>query len=173
MKKHYTDKELREILKKLSVLCDTREQKNSHILQYFLEKGIPYKSQKLDQGDYSFCLEDISFADEIAIEKKHGADEIAGNFTAGRPRFESEFMRYKARGVKPFLLIEDCSWEDIKSHNYRSQLSPKALMGSLLAWQVRYNITVMFCRPEETGELIHATFYYWLKERLENGGVYV
>lgn len=170
MRKHYTEKELRGALRQLCVLCDTREQSNGHILGYFQEKGVPYKLQKLDQGDYSFCLGDISFADEIAIEKKHGADEIAGNFTADRPRFENEFMRYKARGIKPFLLIEDCSWADIKAHNYRSKLSPKALMASLLAWQVRYNITVVFCRPEEAGELIYATFYYWLKDRLENGG---
>lgn len=170
MVRHYTDKDLRDTLKRLCVLVDTREQSNDHITRYFLDRGVAYKLQKLDQGDYSFCLGDLSFADEIAIEKKHGADEIAGNFTADRPRFENEFMRYKARGIKPFLLIEDCSWADIKAHNYRSQLSPKSLMGSLLAWQVRYNITVMFCRPEETGELIHATFYYWLKEKLENGG---
>lgn len=171
MTRHYTDKELRETLKRLCVLCDTREQRNEHILAYFDQKGISYQIKKLDVGDYSFALDGLHFSDEIAIEKKSGADEIAGNFTADRPRFEQEFLRAKANGMKMFLLIENCSWEDIKAHNYRSRLSPKALMASLLAWQVRYGLTVMFCKPTETAELIHATFYYWLKERLEKGGL--
>ena len=84
-----------------------------------------------------------------------------------RRRFESEFLRAKANGIKVFLVIENSSWTDIWSHNYRSRLSPKALAGSLMSWQVKYNLTILFCRPQETGRLIYGTLYYWLKNRLD------
>ena len=64
---------------------------------------------------------------DVVIEKKNGLDEIAGNFTVDRQRFEDEFIRAKAEGLKVFLIIENASWSDILLHNYRSKLTPKAL----------------------------------------------
>ena len=101
------------------------------------------------------------------IERKANLDEIAGNFTVGRERFEREFIRAKANGIKVFLLIENASWEDVFSHNYQSRLNPKSLYGSLLSWQARYNVTVQFCRPAETGRILYGILYYWLKNKLE------
>lgn len=40
-------------------------------------------------------------------------------------------------------------------------------MGSLLSWQAKYNVTIVFCRPEETARILYSTLYYWLKARLE------
>lgn len=171
MKQIFSDKEIKETLKRICVLCDTREQRNEHIVEYFQKRNIPYQSKKINTGDYSFSVDNMDFSDEVVVEKKKDLDEIAGNFTVGRNRFENEFLRAKAHGIKIFLLIENSSWQDIKSHNYVSRLSPKALMASLLAWQARYGITIIFCRSSESAEIIYATFYYWLKERLENGGL--
>ena len=106
----------------------------------------------------------------ILVERKGSIDEIAGNFTRERERFEREFIRAKANKTKMFLLIENCTWADIAAHNYRSELRPKALMGSLCQWQSRYEITLIFCPKELSGMMIHSTLYYWLKERLEHGG---
>lgn len=106
--------------------------------------------------------------DEVVIERKANLDELAGNFSADRERFEREFIRAKAHGIKVFLLIENSSWQDIFCHNYKSQLNPKSLYGSLLSWQSKYNITVNFCRPEESAKIIYGTLFYWLKNKLEN-----
>lgn len=166
MKKYRTEKEVKDLLKTMALIVDTREQVNYNILGYLSEKGIPHISRKLDVGDYSCEIDGMTLEDSIAIERKNSIDEIAGNFTADRKRFENEFLRAKANGTKMFLVIENCSWQDIKSHNYHSKMSPAALMGSLLSWQTKYNITVIFTIPELTGEIITHTLYYWARESL-------
>lgn len=180
MKKRYTDKEINCILKSMGVLVDTREQVWDNIKNALDNAKCPVERGKLSQGDYTAFIPISAFPgcqpidgitslqDEVVIERKANLDEIAGNFTVDRDRFEREFIRAKANGVKIFLLIENSSWEDIFSHNYRSKLSPKSLYGSLLSWQAKYNLTILFCRPAETGRIIYGILYYWLKNILEN-----
>ena len=168
MIKHWTDRELTEELKKLSIICDTREQ-DRHVEEYLTKKNIPHITRKLDVGDYSCQLGDISFERDICVERKHNLDEICGNFTVERERFEREFMRAKAYGTKVYLIIENASWSDIFIGNYRSKLNSKSLVGSLLSWMVRFNITVLFCKPEESARIIYGIFYYYAKEKLMYG----
>ena len=52
MRSFYNDVETKALLKSLTMIVDSREQKNQHILRYFTEKNIPYRVQKLDYGDY-------------------------------------------------------------------------------------------------------------------------
>lgn len=103
------------------------------------------------------------------VERKRNLDEICGNFTVERERFEREFLRSKAYNTKVFLVVENATWTDIFLGNYRSKTSPKSLLGSLLSWMVRFNITVIFCKPEETARLIYKIFYYYAKEKLLYG----
>lgn len=167
MRKYLTDKEIKERLKDMTIICDTREQVNYHITEYLSSKRLPFKTRKLDAGDYSFEIGEAAFDDEIAIERKANIDELAGNLTAGRQRFEDEFYRAKANGTKIFLLIENCSWQKIRSHDYRSKLNPNSLKATLLEWQARYNITIIFCNPQESGEIIYGICYYWLRNHLK------
>jgi ERCC4-type nuclease len=111
----------------------------------------------------------MSLEKDVVIERKHSIDELCGNLTQGRDRFEREFTRAKASKTKVFLLIENGSYEDIYLQNYRSQLPAKSLMASLMSWQVRFNITIVFCVPENTARLIHQILYYAAREQLLNG----
>jgi ERCC4-type nuclease len=167
MKKYYTDKEIAELLKRLTIICDSREQVNAHLTSYFDSKKIPYITRKLDTGDYSAMIDDFTLENEVAIEKKNGLDELAGNFTADRQRIENEFLRAKANGLKVFLLIENASWSDIFLHNYQSKLTPQSFLATLLAWQVRYNITIIFCKASETAQIIYGILYYAAREALK------
>ena len=179
MKIRYTDKEVRAILKQMGVLTDTREQVWDHVKDALEAAGCPVERGKLDQGDYTAFVPMNAFPgfqnvpgfyslqDEVVIALKAKLDEIAGNFTTGRERFEREFIRAKARDIKVHLLIENASWADIFSHNYRSQLNPKSLEGSLRSWQAKYNVSVEFCRPEESARIIYNILHYWLKAKLE------
>ena len=168
MIKHWTESELKAELKNLTVICDTREQ-DRHVSEWFTKNKINTITRKLDTGDYSCQLGDISFERDIVVERKHNLDEICGNFTVERERFEREFMRAKAYGTKVYLIIENASWSDIFIGNYRSKLNSKSLFGSLLSWMVRFNITVLFCRPEESARIIYGIFYYYAKEKLMYG----
>ena len=179
MKIRYTDKEERAILKQMGVLADTREQKWEHIRWALDNAGCPVEQGTLKQGDYTAFVPMSAFPgfqnipgifslqDEVVIERKASLDEIAGKFTTGRDRFEREFIRAKSKGIKVYLLIENASWADIFSHNYRSQLNPKSLEGSLRSWQAKYNVSVEFCRPEETARVIYNILRYQLKAKLE------
>lgn len=169
LRKYLTDKEITERLKELTVIVDSREQVNQNITSYFDSKKILYTTRKLDTADYSAMVGDMTLEHSITCERKSGLDELCSNLTADRDRFEREFLRAKANCTKVYLLIENASWNDILLHNYRSKLDPKSLMASLLSWQVRFNITVMFCKPSETGQIIYGILYYAAREALKNG----
>lgn len=88
MRYKYTESEINEILKRLVILIDSREQENSHVVNWLNKSKKSYKVQKLDYGDYSCMLpvgsfkgqtRDIYFTDTIAIERKFCIDEIAMN----------------------------------------------------------------------------------------------
>ena len=154
---HYTDAEIRQKLKDLVVIIDSREQVNYHLLEWLDKHHIQHKSRALETGDYSIMLGNTSFEDEVVIERKANLDEIAGNFTSGRERFEREMIRAKARGTKLFLVVENATWTDIFLHNYRSRLEPKSLFASLMSWQAEYNLTVIFCKSSETAQILYST----------------
>ena len=166
---HYTDAEIKQKLKELVVICDTRENVNGHLTSWLDKHNIQHKSRALEAGDYSVMLGDTTFEDEIAFERKANLDEIAGNFTIGRERFEREMIRAKARGTKLFLVVENATWTDIFLHNYRSRLEPKSLFASLMSWQAEYNLTVIFCKSSETAQILYSTLYYWVRARLRRG----
>lgn len=155
-------------LKKLTIICDTREQ-DRHVEEYMKKHSIPQITRKLETGDYSCQLGDQSFEREIVVERKHNLDEICGNFTAERERFEREFIRAKAYGTKVHLIVENASWTDIFLGNYRSRLPSKSLTGSLMSWMVRFNVSVTFCKPEETAKIIYGIMYYYAREKLLYG----
>ena len=125
--------------------------------------------RKLDSGDYSAMLGDMTMEHDVFIERKSGLTELCGNFGVERERFAREFTRAKADGTKPFLLIENDSIDDIFLGNYRSKLQPKSLWGSICTWMTRYNASVIFCSPENTGRVIYGLLYYYARELLLNG----
>jgi hypothetical protein len=84
----FTDKEVKELLNKIVILVDSREQANYHVIGWLDKNKIPYKVQKLEYGDYSCYLplgsfkgqtRDIYFTDELVIERKFCIDELAMN----------------------------------------------------------------------------------------------
>lgn len=169
MRKYITDAEVTRRLKEMCVICDSREQVNTHITGYLDSKKIPRCTRGLEIGDYSAMLEDMTLENDLVIERKASLDELCGNMSADRNRFEREFLRAKANGTKVHLIIENASWSRIFLHDYVSKLSPKSLMATLLSWQVRYDITVTFCNPDESGKIIYGILYYAVREALKNG----
>ena len=168
MTKHWTDKELAEEMQKLTIICDSREQ-DRHVSEYFDKQSIRYITRKLDTGDYSAQLGDMTLERDVVVEIKRTLDEICGNFTAERERFEREMLRGKAYGTRMFLIIENATWTDVFLGNYRSKLPSKSLVGSLLSWSARFNLTILFCKPNETAKIVYGIMYYFAREKLLYG----
>lgn len=171
----YTKKERKSLLNSLKILIDTREKKNDHIIKYLKNKNIPYKSKKLNSGDYSFLLpaneelgimRDIYFNDQITIERKASLDELSGNFTQNRTQFENELIR--SNDNKFILMIEnETGYSDIINHKYRTNYNPKSFVGTLHTFRHRYNADLIFINKSAAGNFIYYTFYYWLREFLK------
>jgi ERCC4-type nuclease len=171
----FTDTEIKKLMEDLVIIVDTREQQNQHILDYFTNKKIKYEVKKLDAGDYSIRLtanHELGLLRDcyipVMIEKKNSVDELASSFK-DRTRFEAEFIRASGNGIKTFLLVEDAAgYENIINHKYRSEYEPKALLGSLLAFESRYNFTTIFLDKKYSGNRIYQTLKYHLYQYLKS-----
>ena len=135
------------------VLVDTREHKgkNDHILNYFDAHKIAYKKMALPALDYSVMLpaneelgipHDMLFYNDIAIERKASAEELSGNFSQNRERFNDEFSR--ARCKRRYLIIEGCNYSDIVQGNYNTQYASKSYLGSLHSFNTKYDLQIVF-----------------------------
>ena len=156
------------------MLIDTREQKNSHLTKWFDKKSISYKKKKLDNCDYSFYVpanpqlnieRELRFNKEIAIERKASLDELAGNLTQHRTRFEEEMATFSG---KKYLLIENATYDDIVNSNYRSDYNAKSYLATLHTFNHRYDLEIVFMPDSNQSALwIYSTFVYWLREKLK------
>lgn len=158
---------MNELISSMVVLVDSREKKADHILDYFDRKKITYKKKALDYGDYSFLLpaneklsipRDLVFSKEIVIERKGSLEEISGNLTNGRDRFEKELCLAPKNKV---LLIENGSYADIATGNYNTQYNRKSFISSLHSFWFKYNIPVMFMPDNKYSGLFIREYFEW------------
>ena len=169
----YTEKERDTLIKSIGIIIDSREKENSHIVKWLESKNIPYIVKGLKQGDYSFYIpkneelsipRDLHFDGEIIVERKNSLEELSGNFSENRDRFEKELTF--APKLK-YLMIENANYSDICEGNYKTGYNKKAYLGTLHSFMERYNLPVMFMpKTEYSGTYIYYTFYYYLRNLL-------
>jgi ERCC4-type nuclease len=124
-------------------LVDTREQRP-------LEFGPPIRTDHfsgatthvtmLREGDYAVSLDGATPL-SIRLERKSLGDLYAC-IGLHRDRFEAELKRlreYDYRGI-----IIEATLGEFAAGYHRSQISPRAALGSLCAWAVRHHLAVWF-----------------------------
>ena len=171
--------EQKQVLKTFEILVDSREQDTERARKRYSSFGVPYRRATLSYGDYAYnaTLPDGSSIYDIsktiqpvcAVERKMDLGELAGCYTRSRARFQKEFEKATENGCRIYLLCENANWENLLNGKYRSRVSPNAFTASTVAWMVRYNMNVIFCKEETSGRLIKEILYRDLKERLERG----
>lgn len=177
----FSETEIKKLLKEnFMILYDTREQINGHILDYFDKKKVSYKKKKIDEGDYTAIItkrpdmgiyRDLYFP--VAVERKNSIDELAGNLseetdTHDDVRLIRELQRAKTKGIKIYLIIEDKNgMENIKTGNYRSLYTPKALLGRLSSIQDLYLYDTIFTERVNSGFEIYRKLYYSVRNFLK------
>ena len=167
LRKYWTKAEKNELRRKLKLIVDSREQENGHILDFLDRKKIPYEVRKLEVGDYSLMLGDLTLEDRVVIERKHGLEELCVNLGKDRKRFENELLRAKAFGIRVFLIIEGAGWGDIRLGSYRhvSDVRSEEIFDALMSWMVFYPVTVLFCEEQDTaGHILRLLFYSAMEE---------
>lgn len=154
------------------ILVDTRE-KQAHITDSFDENNVIYKKKALEYGDYSFALpknealsipRDMYFDKRVCIERKASLEEISGNLTKERDRFEKELSLAPKTKV---LLIENANYSDVVNGNYKTQYNKKSFLASLHSFWFKYNIPIFFMPDNKySGLFIKKYFEYYLKNYL-------
>lgn len=152
----------------LTVIIDTREQKNKHIEKFLNDNNISYYYRKLEFGDYTFEYENVSFFDKIVVERKANLGELSNNLTKDRERFVNEHERCKTAKAKMVWMIEEGNINDIYSGNYNTLLHKNAYIGSVLSFQSKYSIQIDFIPKIWSGRHILNVFYYYLREIWRN-----
>ena len=162
MKRYYTDKEYKQLIRHMVILVDTRDKTNQHILDEFDRQGIKYKKKALKTGDYSFAVEECPelgfpyetmFVDEIVIERKNSLDELAGNKT-NNERITKDMNRM-INAQRVYLIVENNKLDDISNHNYRSEYNPDSFIRTLLTWQARNGMHIYFANKENMARTIY------------------
>ena len=100
--------------------------------------NCPSVVRGLYSGDYSFVGAEHLFA----VERKTLADLAASCASSRREVFEHELLRL--RGCRFRRLLITATEEDVHAHNYRSNMSPNALLGSVHTFEVRYDIPLVW-----------------------------
>jgi ERCC4-type nuclease len=142
----------------LMFVVDTREQK-----PYRLE---PCEVRALPTGDYSVA----GLEDHVAIERK-SLDDLVGCLTQDRERFKRELERGQAMDY--FALVVEATLEDLARGRYKSEMSVKSAVQSVLALSVRFRLPVWFvhnrihgCRVTESLlTKFHRAFYLFTQNQ--------
>ena len=128
--------------KDVTIVTDTREQ---WPLQFTRCQSI---TGTLPTGDYA--LEGLN---HLCVERKSLPDLVACCCSQQRDRFEAELMRMKAYRFK--CLMIEATAKDIYTGDYRSQANPESVMGSLMAFGIRYDVWPIFAGdPQQAAKMV-------------------
>jgi hypothetical protein len=163
-------------LKKVTVLVDTREQKNQHILSALDKLHVKYQAIKLDYGDYSFCVDGKDFSLSCVAERKGSVDEFYSNITLDRDRIEKEFYAANSMGTDFTLLVEGCEsldalrtvevpdWELERLRRKEKEIG-KICYSTIYSWMCgnRYSFHPVFVseKPQTAPKLLEIFYWYW------------
>ena len=137
------------------IICDTREQKNAHILKYFEQQGIYHIIATVGTGDY---ISDK--APGIAIERKATLSELSHNLMSrDRGRFYREIRRAKEQNTKLFIVCEHghditCIEDVAKWVNPYGRVTGKMLREAIYRCAIGYGCEFIFCNRRQTGKII-------------------
>jgi len=139
-----------------SIMIDTREQDPLPIARLPVFRGGLYT------GDYSVAGLEGAFA----IERKSIADLGSCCAASNRERFENELHRLRGFRFRRLFVIG--TREEIEAGAYRSNVQPAAVLGTLAAFEVRYDCPVVFeTDPASAALRVEVWAWYAAREHVE------
>ena len=144
----------------MKIIIDTREQ-----TPWSFPKEIETIAGTLQAGDYSLK----GFEKHIALERKSMPDFISC-CGSERERFTAELQRLKAYSLRAVII--EGNFRDVVQGNYRSQIKPASVIGSISSWYMKYKTGFFFCdNPEAAATLTLSLMNNYirnLKELVDN-----
>ncbi len=75
----FSVEEIKKLTKSMVILVDSREKKNTHILDYFRKQKISFQTEKLEYGDYSFMIPAAGAHEKrVLLNRRQGCGRIIG-----------------------------------------------------------------------------------------------
>jgi ERCC4-type nuclease len=136
------------------IVVDTREQ-----LPLVFTR-LPSIIGALPSGDYSA----LGLENAIAVERKSIADLVSCCSGENRERFERELHRLRGFRFKRLLIVG--SQADIEQHAYRSRIGPKAVLSTLAAFEIRFDVPVVWAGTPEVAALRVETWVWWFAREI-------
>ncbi|MDB6064066.1 MAG: hypothetical protein JWR26_274 [Pedosphaera sp.] len=131
------------------VVVDTREQLPLVFTRLQAVRGSLYT------GDYSL----VGFENSFAIERKSIQDLVGCCVGENRERFERELLRLRGFRFQRLLVVG--TRDDVERHGYRSKVTPKAILSTLSAFEVRYDVPVVWCASPEAAAVQVESWIWW------------
>jgi len=175
-------KNRQEFYKTVTILTDSREQENQHILATLDRLGVKHEMRKLDLGDYSFVIDGRDFSTSCVVERKSGLEELYSNLMerlGGTKinRLEKELDAAHRLLTQFTMVIEGVgSMDELRTFTvpeWKMQASPqrvKADIGTtcwaaMRSWQAgdRYDFRIEFVKRQEdvASVLLEEFFVYF------------
>lgn len=135
------------------IVTDTREQTP---LRFTRLQSV---NLALDAGDYSFVGGERTFA----VERKTVQDLVGCCTGANRERFERELVRLRGYRFKRLLIVGTPG--EVTAQHYRGRVSPTAVLHTLNAFEVRYDLPVVWiATPEAAATQIENWIWWYARE---------
>ena len=146
----------------MHILEDTRNKPGKHDIKKaeFDRMAIRVIRSKLPFGDYAL-------PPTVAVDTKKGMDEIAGNICGSKAehiRFKNECISARDAGCKLYFLIENDdginsidnvhTWINPRCIYFPDCVQGERLEKAMRTMEERYGCVFLFCKPEESAELI-------------------
>lgn len=111
----------------------------------------------LQTGDYSVA----GLQDHFSIERKTVSDLVGCCMGENRDRFEL----HRLRGYRFKRLLVIGSEAEILAGQYHSNIKPKAVLASVCAFEVRYDLPLVFVSTAQAGaRLVERWAFYFARE---------
>ena len=137
------------------IICDTRERKNQHIIDYFESNGVQYSVKKLNTGDYMNTENE-----HLTIDRKQNLDELCSNLCSpDKSRFWREVRRAKAERIRMIVLVEQggdikCLNDVPKWKSKYTKVTGIRLYNEICRCHIAYGVEFWFCDKRTTGKRI-------------------
>ena len=137
------------------IICDSREQKNAHILRYFERHNVPYVVRKMETADYM-----VEGQPNIVVDRKQNLDELMHNlFGKDKRRFYNEMRLAHENRVKVTIVCEHGLKIDSvaavgRFRSTHSKITGQQLRAEIERVRLAYGVQFVFCEKWQTAKTI-------------------
>ncbi len=132
----------------MTILIDTREQVPLESPDFATQRAT------LAAGDYSCVCDGVDLRTVVSIERKSLGDLLAC-VSNQRDRFERELARLAQ--VRFRALVIEASMASVAAGTCYSQLTPRQVLGSVLAWTWKHSVPPIFASDRQFAAMAVAT----------------